>query len=276
MRTVHYEHLTPGEILAEKKRIPICYQPIGPLEWHGPHLPMGMDPLNAAALAAETARRLGGVVLPTLYWGTERERSPEMLKNIGFKGDEWIIGMDFPKNPMESFYTSEDVFGIIIRERIRQLIKQGYQLIVLINGHGAENHINTLKRLSAEFTNGFYYGYGCEDKSATPPTVLFPPILNPIGDDDIDYGHANLYETAVMMHLHPENVDLSALPPADLPMKNIDFAIVDGETFSGSPNSDYTVSKTPYQATAAEGLEHFERSIAALTDCIGAEIKRLF
>jgi len=235
---------------------------------------MGMDPLNAAALAAETARILGGVVLPTLYWGTERERSPEMLRNIGFKGDEWIIGMDFPANPMESFYTPEDVLGIIVRERLRQLIKQGYRLIVLINGHGAGNHIDTLQRLSAELTNGFYYGYGNE-KAENPPTVLFPAILNPIGDDDIDYGHANLFETAVMMHLHPENVDLGALPSADKPLKNIDFAIVDGETFSGNPNSDFTVSKTPYDATAEEGALHFERSIKALTGSICAEIKRL-
>jgi creatinine amidohydrolase len=51
MRTVRFELLRPDEILAERGRCPVVYQPIGPLEWHGPHLPMGTDPLHAEAVA---------------------------------------------------------------------------------------------------------------------------------------------------------------------------------------------------------------------------------
>ena len=36
MRTVQYELMRPGELLAEKERFSVAYLPVGPLEWHGP------------------------------------------------------------------------------------------------------------------------------------------------------------------------------------------------------------------------------------------------
>ena len=74
MRTVQLERLRPGEILAERTRCPIVYLPLGPLEWHGPAMPFGTDPLMAQELARRAAPRTGGVVMPTLFLGTERER----------------------------------------------------------------------------------------------------------------------------------------------------------------------------------------------------------
>jgi creatinine amidohydrolase len=39
--------------------------PVGALEQHGPHLPLGTDGLLASAVAADTAARVGGLVAPT-------------------------------------------------------------------------------------------------------------------------------------------------------------------------------------------------------------------
>jgi len=265
LRTVRFEHLTPGEIVAERRRLPVVYQPIGPLEWHGPHLPMGTDALNAHAVACEAADRLGGVVMPAMYWGTERERSPDALRHIGFEGDEWIIGMDFPANrSMKSFYTPEDVFGIIMRDRIQQLVKQDYRLIVIINGHGADNHIRVLSRLAAEFSH------------TTEASVFFPQVLNPVSDISMDYGHANLPETALMMHLCPDDVRMDILPPKPVPMFNTDYAIVDSDTFLGRPNEERTVRGDPRDATAADGDAIFQRTLRMVTALIHAEMQRLF
>src|SRR5437762_3298936 len=137
MRTVRFELLRPGEIVAERERFSVVFQPIGPLEWHGPHLPFGVDPLHAQEVATRTAQEVGGVVMPTLYWGSERERPAEGLKALGFKGDEWIIGMDHPKHMMKSLYSMEDIFGMVVRERINLLVDQDYELIVIVNGHAA-------------------------------------------------------------------------------------------------------------------------------------------
>ena len=45
-RKLHYELMRPSEILEAKERCSLIYLPIGPLEWHGPHLPFGVDPIN--------------------------------------------------------------------------------------------------------------------------------------------------------------------------------------------------------------------------------------
>ena len=62
MRTVQFELMRPGEFLEERERFSVAYLPVGPLEWHGPHMPFGTDPLNAQAVARGVAERIGGVV----------------------------------------------------------------------------------------------------------------------------------------------------------------------------------------------------------------------
>ena len=61
MRTVRFELLRPGELLEEMKRFSVAYLPVGPLEWHGPHMPFGTDPLDAQAVALGIAEKIGGV-----------------------------------------------------------------------------------------------------------------------------------------------------------------------------------------------------------------------
>ena len=45
----------------------MVYLPIGSIEWHGEHLPLGVDTLTACGFLSQTARRTGGVVLPPLF-----------------------------------------------------------------------------------------------------------------------------------------------------------------------------------------------------------------
>jgi len=262
MRTVKFELLRPNELLNEKKQCPVVYLPVAPLEWHGPHLPYGVDPLNAYAVATRIAKNAGGVVLPTLYWGTERERSPKMLKDIGFSGDEWIVGMDFPANSMKSLYAKEDIFGVVVREYLNMLVDQDYKLIVIVNGHGAENHINVLQRLAKESTAES----GC----------IVHYIMALIVEEGIhDLGHATNLETSIISYMHPDCVDINELPPKTQPLKNIDYAIVDGETFSGHPNSDYTVTHDPRNATSEFGCESIDHTVNFLSKEISDIIKQI-
>ena len=129
MRKVQLELLRPGEILAERERCSIVYLPVGPLEWHGPAMPYGTDALLAQSLARCAAERTGGVVMPTLFIGTERERPASILRDKGFENPEqlYVLGMDVPKNSMKSFYAREDMFAVIVREHLRLLVQQGYQ-----------------------------------------------------------------------------------------------------------------------------------------------------
>ena len=152
MRTVRFELLRPQEIVSERERCPVAYVPVGPLEWHSLHMPVGTDALNAGAVAQRVAERVGGVVLPTLYWGTERERPPGVARDLGFEREDYVVGMDFPNHALKSMYCPEEVLALLVRERLQELIALEYRLIVVVNGHGAVNHMSTLQRLSVEFT----------------------------------------------------------------------------------------------------------------------------
>jgi len=68
---VEYELMTIGEILEAKRQASLAFAPVSPIEWHGPHLPVGTDGLHAHHVAVRVAREVGGVVLPTLFAGTE-------------------------------------------------------------------------------------------------------------------------------------------------------------------------------------------------------------
>src|SRR2546430_7748797 len=104
--------MRPPEIAQARARLPLAFIPIGPLEWHGPHLPMGMDGLHAHTVAMEVARRVGGVVLPTYYLGSGHVRptdlGPQSAALVGFDGTGRIIRLDFPNNPVQSPYFGED------------------------------------------------------------------------------------------------------------------------------------------------------------------------
>ena len=261
MREVRLQWLQPDEVIAERERISIIYLPIGPIEWHGPHLPLGTDPLLAEHIALDLARQTGGVVHPTLFIGTERERSPELLRDLGFSGGEWIVGMDFPANNMESCYYSEDAFAMIVRLTLEQLSAQHYQFIVIVNGHGATNQINQLQRLVAEFSQ------------RGPARIIYTFGLDAAYDEDA--GHATITETAAVMALDTARVDLNRLPHADTPLLNTQFAIVDAGTFNGQPAPDYTVrpEADPRRATSDIGKQYFARTVARLKETILAETR---
>ncbi len=262
MRTVHFEQLRPHEIMEEKNRCPVVYVPIGPLEWHGPHLPYGTDPLNAAAVSERVAQEVGGVVLPTLFWGTERERSAATLKSIGFEGNEWVIGMDFPANTMPSFYCREEVFGIIIHEQLSMLVRQGYKLIMLMNGHGAINHMNVLKRLAAQFS------------AESGVRVVHEICLQ--SDKGLEgLGHATEIETSLLMHLHPGSVDLNQLPPKGEKIYSTQTAIVDEDAFHLNPAPDFSVQADPRDSTVESGRATFENTVRLVTALVQKELAQL-
>lgn len=251
MRTRQIELLRPGEISTEIERYPVVYWPLGLIEWHGPHLPTGTDALNAEAAARLAADKGGGLVLPTLYGGTERERSSEMLRWLGFDGDEWVVGMDFPANTLPSMYIPEEVFALIIRENLPLLAGMGFQLAVLLSGHAAENQVQVLHRLAAEFNE------------KGPIQVLVSLPFGADVDGQLKVGHASMVETSAMMALRPESVDLEELPPSSERLQNTRWGIVDYATFMGRPTADRAVrgDDDPREATAESGWDNLEGAV---------------
>ena len=61
---VDYDQILPAEFDARVHEMPVVYQPIGCMEWHGKHLPLGLDGLKAHEICRIAAERAGGIVMP--------------------------------------------------------------------------------------------------------------------------------------------------------------------------------------------------------------------
>jgi creatinine amidohydrolase len=244
---IQFELMTPSEIVEARQRCPIAFVPISPIEWHGPHLPLGTDGLIAHHLALRVCAQTGGVVLPPYFVGTETVlypgTGPGQLQALGFTGSERIVGMDYPKNSVKSLYFEESAFGITAREIVRLLKAEPYKLIVLMNFHGAQGQIRTLTRIALEETvEGQVH-------------VKYHPSRERPRRTDIDPGHAERWETSMVMAIHEQHVRLDALPPLDQPMRYTDFGIVEGRAFAGNPTADFNLSTSadPRYSSREEG-----------------------
>jgi creatinine amidohydrolase len=255
-REIRYEYLRPEQLIEERERCPLIFLPVAPLEYHGPHLPVGVDPINATHCALETCRRLGkGVVLPTTYMGTERERPEWMLQSLGFKKNDWIVGMDFPTALWQSHYYREHVFALVMAEKIEMMIRHEYKVIIIVNGHGALNQLETLDRLARRYSNVTDSLVDCRlafSREVTEKNMA---------------GHADLYETSLLMYFQDQFhdsahlVDLSRLPPRDVPIRYQDFSIVDGPGFTEEPHPERIVQTDPRDASEEQGKKLFEDTV---------------
>jgi len=68
MKSVRLDEMTWREAEAYLKRSDIAILPSGPLEGHGPHVPLGCDAYIAEAFSLLLARKVGGAVLPALMY----------------------------------------------------------------------------------------------------------------------------------------------------------------------------------------------------------------
>jgi creatinine amidohydrolase len=251
-REIRFELLRPGQLIEERKRCPLIFIPVAPLEYHGPHLPLGTDPINATFCALETCTRIGkGVVLPAIYFGTERERPPWMVESLGFKSTDWVVGMDFPTALWKSHYYQEHIFALVLASKIEMLINHDYKVIVIVNGHGAVNQLETVDRLSKHYSHA--------SDCLVVWSLSFPDEVT----KDSLAGHADLYETSLMMYYQKlygsdSIVDLTALPEKSVPIHYPDFSIVDGAGFSKNPSPGKIVKTDPRDASEEMGEEIYE------------------
>ena len=70
MKECRYEYMFPRDFMEAVRELPVFILPTGLLEWHGNHLPLGLDSLKAHGICIEVAHKLGGgIVLPPNYYG---------------------------------------------------------------------------------------------------------------------------------------------------------------------------------------------------------------
>lgn len=175
------EELKPREIDEVLSKFPIVYIPWGSLEWHGVHNPIGLDTLKVYHLCLKSAERTGGVVFPPIYCGYET-----MKPYLGFK---------------KTLEISKETVQSLAKEYLEQLYDEGFRIFIILMGHYGAKHVEALQEVANEFLERH-------------PDVrgIFAPDPTFVADKGIRGGHADLYETSLMMFFRPDLVDLKLLP----------------------------------------------------------------
>jgi creatinine amidohydrolase len=214
---VRYHMMRPAQIRARRDACPVAYIPIGTLEWHGPHNPVGADTLQAEGLAMMCAERGGGVVFPSLYYGETRSESlmeanaedrEAIAEAMGLSPDNFLPDRQ-PFSPTDQVLNYQRLLLHILAEAETL----GFALGVLVAGHyPLIDHGRAATLLFNKRRYSKYHGmlaWACVDY------LLVRDKYPDAGD------HAAGWETSRMMALHPETVDLSLLPPKGEPLVGI-------------------------------------------------------
>jgi creatinine amidohydrolase len=112
--------LRQHEIAARLDERSVVYLPLGTLEFHAQHLPVGLDALNAEEICLRAAAAQGGLVYPTLHYGTG-----------GSHGSfPWSI---IPPTGAE--------IGTLLAYSLERLDQLGVELAVMFTGHFAPEQV---------------------------------------------------------------------------------------------------------------------------------------
>src|SRR5512144_2501871 len=115
---VRWEELTaPDFVKAIDRSAATAIVPLGIVEKHGPHLPLGTDLLNARELALRAVKREYSIVFPPYYVGQifEARHQPGTIAY------------------------SERVMWDLLQETVDEIARNGVKKIILVNGHGGNN-----------------------------------------------------------------------------------------------------------------------------------------
>lgn len=118
--SVHWEELTgPDFITAIHQAQGTCLLPFGILEKHGPHLPIGNDLLDVRFAALHAAEKEYAVVFPEYYFGQIFEA----------------------KHQPGTVAYSADIQLKLLQETTDEMARNGCKKIIIVNGHGGNEHL---------------------------------------------------------------------------------------------------------------------------------------
>jgi len=190
-----------------EERAPV-FLPVGALEQHGPHLPLGTDAMLAAAVAQDVGGEAAGLVAPALAYGYKSQ--PKCGGGQHFPGTTSL---------------DAQTLAHTVRDCIREFARHGVEKLVIVNGH-YENQWFLIEGIDLAMR---------ELGAKAPLTImrmeywdfLTPATLAKVFPDGFPgyaLEHAAVIETSMMLHYHPQLVRLERIPsdpPADFPPYDI-------------------------------------------------------
>ncbi|MGD9742884.1 MAG: creatininase [Dongiaceae bacterium] len=229
--------------------------PVGSLEQHGPHLPLNCDIAIPTAISERVAQRIDGLVAPTIAYGYKSQ--PKMGGGQHFPGTTSLDAMTL-------IYTVRDVIKEFARHGVRKMaVVVGHYENTMFTIEGIDLALRDLRADGVQdmkIVRADYWDFTSQQTIEKVWTEGFPGWAT---------DHAGVMETSIMLHLHPELVDMeqcpmhppAQFPPYDVYPINPAWVPADGALCS------------PKVATAAKGKIMIDEFTAEISKALKGEFE---
>jgi creatinine amidohydrolase len=242
---MRFDELTKDDYLGLDRDRVVPVLPLGSLEQHGPHLPMGTDTFQVSAIVARAESLVPDtmIVAPPLWVGNS-------VNHLGFRA---AVTLDPTR------------YVTLLADLGRCLLDQGFRHLLFVNGHGANVAplVTALHQLESEQVGRR------EDVQIAGATwwALEPEAIEAVRESPPDAaGHACEIETSLMLHVRPELVRRERIEDGARGHPHPDWGSYD---FTGTSRVAFVemfhraapngVAGLPTLATAAKGAILLER-----------------
>lgn len=181
-------YMRPVDVLRELEKTPIIYFPIGSIEWHNEHLPLGTDTLHAREICMRLADEIGGIVMPEYWWNTGSCHRHKV-----------------------TYYLEEDKYEECLKKICMGFQDMPCKLLVLVNGHGGDHQKEIINSVEKELNK----------KKLEYKVVAVDPYHITKSEYMID--HADRIETSLSMELIPDLVQMDKEIQPDIISKELPF-----------------------------------------------------
>lgn len=243
MRETEWRRLRADELRARAAEGAVAILPLAAMEQHGPHLPVDVDSVLGEAVAGAVARRLEAGGCPALclpvFWS-------------GISAHHLSLG--------GTLSIDHAAFTAAVEALCRNLVRQDFRRIFLLNAHGGND--TAVRWLTEALTPAL----GVPILGCTYWHAAATPIRALLTSQDALL-HACEAETALMLHLRPQDVRMDLAPPAS-PDEAPEPGIMRWRTIAS--RSPCGVIGNPRAATPELGA----RLLDAIADTLAAQLGR--
>lgn len=183
------------------------FLPIGAVENHGPHLPLGVDLFLAEAVAKGVSKKCHGIVSPSVPYGYKSQ--PQTGGGCHFVGTTCV---------------DSESLTLYAKNIIKSFAEDGVKNFVILNGH-LENRPSIVEAIDKvvegkafpelQVIRTDYWDFSSKKILAQ----VFPPDF-----ESFDCEHGGILETSLMLYLFPELVRMD-LAPVDIDFKTMPYDI---------------------------------------------------
>ncbi|MGN0171348.1 MAG: creatininase family protein [Acutalibacteraceae bacterium] len=167
----------------------VCLVPLGCLEKHGSHMPLGTDVMVAREVSIRAAEREAAMVFPYIPFGIVAE----------------------VKHKQGTTALSSQLQYRMLEELCDELARNGYNKIVFVNGHGGSTRFlqyflaSRLEKPHPYVTYLWEIGLNADQHNA------FIGMNGPV----LESGHADIFETSAILSFAPELIHMDRIQPEE-------------------------------------------------------------